>query len=581
KKGKKNQIRKNFSCLKMGKKVAIISVCSVFLVAMVVAVAVGVSRSHGGRGNGGGATPTGEISTSTKAIKAICQPTDYRETCEKSLSSANTTDPKELIKIGFQAAISEIKKVIANSSTVKEVAKDPMARQALENCHELMDYAIDDLKNSFNQLGEFDFSKLDEYIENLKIWLGGAITYQQTCLDGFMNTTGEAGKKMQALLKTSQELTSNGLAMVSEISSILGNLNIQNIGEISTGQRRLFAENGFPMWVSSEQRSRIRQTPATIKPNVVVAKDGSGKYTSINEALQEVPKDNPTTFVIYIKAGVYKEQVIVTKSMTNVMFIGDGRTKTKITGDLNYADGTGTFRTATVGVVGDGFIAKDIGFENTAGAIKHQAVALRVQSDQSIFYNCQMDGYQDTLYAHSHRQFYRDCTISGTIDFIFGDSATVLQNCKIIVRKPLENQQCIVTAQGRIERREVSALVLQNCTISGDPEYLPVKDKNKAYLGRPWKEFSRTLIMQSQIDDIIAPEGWLPWNGDFALNTLWYAEFGNRGPGAVQTHRVTWRGIKKINAAIARRFTPGVFLRGDDWIPKAGVPYTPGLIRGL
>ena len=226
-------------------------------------------------------------------------------------------------------------------------------------------------------------------------------------------------------------------------------------------------------------------------------------------------------------------------------------------------------------------MAKGIGFENTAGAIKHQAVALRVQSDQSIFYNCQMDGYQDTLYAHSHRQFYRDCTISGTIDFIFGDSAAVLQNCKIIVKKPLENQQCIVTAQGRIERREVSALVLQNCIISGAPEYLPVKDKNKAYLGRPWKEFSRTIIMQSQLDDIIAPEGWLPWNGNFALDTLSYAEFGNRGPGAIQTNRVKWRGIKKINGAQARRFTAGVFLRGGDWIPQSGVPYTPGMIPGL
>ncbi|XP_022722872.1 probable pectinesterase/pectinesterase inhibitor 21 [Durio zibethinus] len=566
----------------MGSKVAVISICSVFLVAMVVAVAVGVNRSQSGSDNGGGAS-SGEISTSTKAVKAICQPTDYKESCEKSLSNANTTDPKELVKIGFQAAISEIEKVIANSTTVKEVAKDPMARQALENCNELMDYAIDDLKNSFNQLGAFDISKLDEFIENLKIWLGGAITYQQTCLDGFINTTGEAETKMKELLKTSRELTSNGLAMVSEISSILNNLNIPNVGQIDTtgAERKLLSEDGLPSWVSPGQRMLLQHTPATIKPNVVVAKGKGGKYKSINEALKEVPKKNPTTFVIYIKAGVYNEQVLVNKSMSNVMFIGDGPTKTIITGSLNYADGTGTFKTATVGVVGEKFMAKGIGFENTAGAIKHQAVALRVQSDQSIFYNCHMHGYQDTLYAHSHRQFYRDCTISGTIDFIFGDSATVLQNCHIIVRKPLDNQQCIVTAQGRIERREVSALVLQNCTISGAPEYIPVKDKNKAYLGRPWKEFSRTIIMQSQLDDIIAPEGWLPWNGNFALDTLWYAEFGNRGPGAVQTNRVNWRGVKKIRAPMARRFTPEVFLRGGDWIPKSGVPYTPGMIPGL
>lgn len=88
-----------------------------------------------------------------------------------------------------------------------------------------------------------------------------------------------------------------------------------------------------------------------------------------------------------------------------------------------------------------------------------------------------MDGYQDTLYTHAHRQFYRDCTITGTIDFIFGDAGAVFQNCKMLVRRPLDNQQCIVTAQGRKERRQPSAIILQNCTISADASYLPVKDQ--------------------------------------------------------------------------------------------------------
>ncbi|KAK8548739.1 hypothetical protein V6N12_061645 [Hibiscus sabdariffa] len=232
-------------------------------------------------------------------------------------------------------------------------------------------------------------------------------------------------------------------------------------------------------------------------------------------------------------------------------------------------------------VIGPKFIAKNIGFVNTAGAIKHQAVALKVQSDQAIFYNCQMDGYQDTLYAHSHRQFYRDCTISGTIDFIFGNSASVYQNCKLIIRKPLDNQQCIATAQGRSDRREASGFVLQNCTFSGASDYLPVMARSKTYLGRPWKQYSRTIIMQSQLDDIVTGAGWMPWSGDFALDTLWYAEFNNRGPGAVQTNRVKWKGIKKVTAAQALQFTTGVFLRGGDWIQKSGVPYTAGMISGL
>lgn len=120
-----------------------------------------------------------------------------------------------------------------------------------------------------------------------------------------------------------------------------------------------------------------------------------------------------------------------------------------------------------------------------------------------------MDAFQDTLYAHAHRQFYRDCTISGTIDFIFGDALAVFQNCQMFVKKPLENQQCIVTTSGRSERRSASAIVLQNCTISADPAYYPLRNTNKAYLGRPWKDYSRTIIMQSQIDDLIQPQGWL------------------------------------------------------------------------
>ncbi|GMJ02075.1 hypothetical protein like AT3G05610 [Hibiscus trionum] len=563
----------------MGKAPAIIGVCSVILVAMVVAVAVGVTRNSNGGSEGGSEKTT----TSNKAVQSICQPTDYKQACEDSLAGANTTDPKELIQKGFQAAIREIGKVINNSGTIQDAAKDPMSRQALETCKELMGYAIDDLKNSFNQLGTFDVSRLDEYTENLKIWLGGSITYQQTCLDGFMNVSNDAGEKMKKLLNTSQKLTSNGLAMVSDISKIVGDLNIQGMGkgDATGAKRKLMAREGYPAWVSFRQRMLLQQNPSQMKPNVIVAKDRSGKYISINQALKEVPRKNAIPFVIYIKAGVYTEQVVVDKHMANVVFIGDGPTKTVITGRLNYIDGTVTFKTATVAVIGPKFMAKNIGFENTAGAIKHQAVAIRVQSDQSIFYNCQMDGYQDTLYAHSHRQYYRDCTISGTIDFVFGNSASVYQNCKLIVRKPLDNQQCIVTAQGRGDRREASGFVLQNCTITGAPDYLPVKAKSKTHLGRPWRLYSRTIIMQSQLDDIVTPTGWMPWNGDFALDTLWYAEFNNRGPGAVQTQRVKWKGIQRINGAQAQEFTAGVFLRGGEWIQKSGVPYIAGMIPGL
>ncbi|OMP02677.1 Pectinesterase, catalytic [Corchorus capsularis] len=186
-------------------------------------------------------------------------------------------------------------------------------------------------------------------------------------------------EKMREFLKTSQEVTSNGLAMVDQFSEVLNKLNIPNIPHIDTtpNERRLLQADGSPAWVPPEQQAQIAQATAN-QPNVVVALDGSGNYNRINEALKEVPKNNPTLFKVYIKARIYKEQVDVTKHMTNVMFIGDGPTKTINTGSLNYVDGVGTYRTTTAAVVGDGFIAKDIGFENTARAIKHQVVALRV-----------------------------------------------------------------------------------------------------------------------------------------------------------------------------------------------------------
>lgn len=230
-------------------------------------------------------------------------------------------------------------------------------------------------------------------------------------------------------------------------------------------------------------------------------------------------------------------------------------------------------------VNGDGFIAKDIGFENSAGPDKHQAVALRVSADMTIFHNCVMEGYQDTLYTHSYRQFYRQCVISGTIDFIFGNAAAVFQDCKIIVRKPLSNQSGMVTAQGRKDQHSVGGLVLDGCTITAEPEYMNAVPMPKSYLGRPWKEFSRTIIMHSFLDKNIDPEGWAPWTGTFALDTCYYAELNNKGPGADTGKRVTWKGIKKISQQEAQAFSPGVYIQGDSWIKATNVPYESGLMR--
>ncbi|KAL3604005.1 hypothetical protein D5086_004864 [Populus alba] len=176
--------------------------------------------------------------------------------------------------------------------------------------------------------------------------------------------------------------------------------------------------------------------PANSKADYVVAQDGSGTHKTINDALAALDKTGGDRrnqrVIVYVKAGVYNEKVVIKKNMEKLMFVGDGIDRTIVTGNRNAKrDGYATHETATFGVHADGFWARDMTFENTAGPDGRQAVALMVSSEQSVVYRCSFKGYQNTLYVRSKRQFYRDCHIYGTIDFIFGNAAVVLQNCDI------------------------------------------------------------------------------------------------------------------------------------------------------
>ncbi|CAL9245606.1 unnamed protein product [Arabidopsis halleri] len=317
------------------------------------------------------------------------------------------------------------------------------------------------------------------------------------------------------------------------------------------------------------------------RADFVVAQDGSGTHRTINQALAAVSrmgKSRLNRVIIYIKAGVYNDKVDIDRHMKNIMLVGDGMDRTIVTNNRNVPDGSTTYGSATFGVSGDGFWARDMTFENTAGPYKHQAVALRVSSDLSLFYRCSFKGYQDTLFTHSLRQFYRDCHIYGTIDFIFGDAVAVFQNCDIFVRRPMDHQGNMITAQGRDDPHSNSGISIQHSRIRAAPEFEAVKSRFKSYLGRPWKKYSRTVFLKTDIDELIDPRGWREWSGSYALSTLYYGEFMNTGAGAGTSRRVNWPGFHVLRGQEeASPFTVSRFIQGDSWIPITGVPFSAGV----
>lgn len=227
---------------------------------------------------------------------------------------------------------------------------------------------------------------------------------------------------------------------------------------------------------------------------------------------------------------------------------------------------------------GDGFIAKDIGFHNNAGPQGEQAIALTMASDQSVLYRCSIAGYQDTLYALILRQFYRECDIYGTVDFIFGNAAAVFQECDLIFRQPTSRKSYnVILANGRTDQNQNTGFSVQNCRIgSGQQGSL---GSARAYLGRPWKQCSRSVVMQSTIGASVDARGWIEWSGSGSsvLKTLYFAEYANVGPGAGTAGRVHWEGFHVIGAEEAEKFTVGSFISGNSWLPSTGVTFVSGL----
>lgn len=459
-----------------------------------------------------------------------------------------------------EEVISVLQKVISILSRFTNVFGHSRVSNAVSDCLDLLDMSLDQLNQSISaaQNPKGKDNSTGNLNCDLRTWLSAVLVYPDTCIEGL------EGSIVKGLI-------SSGL---DHVMSLVANL----LGEVVSGNDDQLATNKdrFPSWIRDEDTKLLQANGVTA--DAVVAADGSGDYTKVMDAVSAAPESSMKRFVIYVKKGVYVENVEIKKKKWNIMLIGEGMDATIISGSRNYVDGSTTFRSATFAVSGRGFIARDISFQNTAGAEKHQAVALRSDSDLSVFYRCGIFSYQDSLYTHTMRQFYRECKISGTVDFIFGDATAVFQNCQILAKKGMPKQKNTVTAQGRKDPNQPTGFSFQFCNISADSDLLPSVTTIPTYLGRPWKTYSRTIFMQSFMSDVIWPEGWLEWNGNFALNTLYYGEYMNSGPGAGVANRVKWSGYHVLNdSSEATKFTVAHFIEGNLWLPSTGVTYTSGL----
>ncbi|PKI70402.1 hypothetical protein CRG98_009177 [Punica granatum] len=478
----------------------------------------------------------------------------YPFPCEYYLShnpkGTPITGKSDFLKLSLHLALERAENARSNTYSLGPKCQNEKEKVAWGDCLKLYEYTVSRLNHTANP-----DTKCTR--EDAQTWLSTALTNLETCRAGFVEL-GVPGNVLPLMSNNVSDLISNTLA-----------INDVPYSPPSTSK-------GFPTWVKPGDRKLLQSSSPASQANIVVAQDGSGDYKTINEAVTAASKRSGTSrYIIYIKAGTYEENVEV--SLTNIMFVGDGIGKTIVTGSKSVGRGSTTFNSATVAVVGDGFIARDMTFRNTAGAANHQAVALRSGSDLSVFYRCSFEGYQDTLYVHSERQFYRECDIYGTVDFIFGNAAVVFQNCNIYARNP-PNKTNTITAQGRTDPNQNTGISIHNCRVTAASDLKSVQSSVKTYLGRPWQEYSRTVFMKTNLDSLINPAGWLEWDGDFALTTLYYGEYMNTGPGSSTANRVNWAGFHVITSSTeASKFTVGNFIAGGSWLPATGVPYTSGL----
>ena len=289
---------------------------------------------------------------------------------------------------------------------------------------------------------------------------------------------------------------------------------------------------------------------------IVVSRDGTGNFRTLQEAIESARAFMDYTVTIYVKNGVYKEKVIVPSWVENIDIIGEDRDKTIITYDDHAnINKMGTFRTYTVKVEGRDITFKNLTIENNAAQLG-QAVALHTEGDRLKFINCRILGNQDTIYtgAKFTRLYFKDCYIDGTTDFIFGPSTALFEDCIIHSKR-----NSYVTAASTPKEAKYG-YVFKHCKLTAEPGV------DKVYLGRPWRPYAYTLFIECELGKHIVPAGWHNWGKQSNEETARYMEYKNTGEGANVSERVAWS--KQLTKKEAEAVTvDAIFSTQSNWNP--------------
>ncbi|MDU1889976.1 MAG: pectinesterase family protein [Dysgonomonas sp.] len=293
------------------------------------------------------------------------------------------------------------------------------------------------------------------------------------------------------------------------------------------------------------------------KTEYIVDRNGTGDFRNVQEAINAVRTGDPRGMItIRIKNGVYKEKLILPVHVSKIHFIGEDKEKTIINYDDHAnIDKMGTFKTYTFLLSGNDIIMENLTVENSSAPMG-QAVALHIEGDRMTFRNCRFLGNQDTIYTgrDGARQYFENCYIEGTTDFIFGPATVWFEKCVIHCKR-----NSYITAANTPENIKYG-YIFNDCTIT------LADGINAVYLGRPWRPYAMTLFMNCNLPKGIKPEGWDNWRNPENEKTARYMEYNNSGEGANISKRVKWSKI--LTEKESKEYTVSNVLGGcDNWVP--------------